>query len=140
MYRFLDRPVHTLAEHNRFLVAAMRAWTSATREGRCACRALANGFARRGVSGALPHFALAMAALDGEGLMLLRFGDVGACVTSEDEARLLALFACALEGDAPRAIRIAEQLVPPPAVQRLATAVGLVALHLANTVIEDFDK
>ena len=140
MYRFLDRPVEQLAEHNRFLVAAIRQWTLAARQGRCACRALANGFARRGVPGALVHFACAMATLDADALTILVFGEPGACVVADDEARLLALFACALEGDAPRALRIADQLVPPAAVQRLATAVGMVALHLANTTIEDLDQ
>lgn len=140
MYRFLDRPVEQLDEHHRFLVAALRRWTFAARQCRCACHALSGGFARRGVAAALPHFAILMATLDHEASMTLRFGDLDAPEVSDDEARLLALFASAIAGDAATALRQAEQLVETNAVQRVTTAAGMVAYHFAATPLAERDR
>jgi hypothetical protein len=140
VYRFLDRPVRRLDEHHQFLVAAMRVWTLAVRQGRCPCHALADGFSRRDVAGALRDFGMAMTSLDRDAMQTLRFGHVGMPTTSEDEARLLALFASAMEGDAAVTRRIAATLVAPDAVVRLATATEWIALHLIQSTITENDE
>ena len=139
MYQFLDRKVWQLDEHHRFLLAAMRLWVESARGGRCACTALADGFAARGVGAAIRDFGMATVSLDRDGIDTLRFAPRGAEAAGEDEARLLALFDAGLAGDAPRLRRIAATLVTDEAVARLATAVEWVALHLTNGVIEERD-
>lgn len=140
MYRFIDRPVATLHEHHRFLLGAVRQWTMAARAGRCRCRRLSFAFAHRGVAAALPHFDIAMATLDREAGVLLRFGALDSAATTDDEARVLALFDAALAGEAARARRIAAALVDTKAATQLTTAAGLVAMHLAQTIITEEDE
>lgn len=140
MYRFLDRPLEALDQHHRFLIGAMRHWTRAARSGRCGCRALAEAFHRAQAGEALPHFGIAMLTLDREGAALLRFGAVGADRVSDDEARVLALFERALDGDAGGARRIAATLVVEGTVAQLTTAIGLVAMHLMPTIMTEDDE
>lgn len=137
MYRFIDRPVMALDGHHRFLVAAVRQWTQAARSGRCGCRALMAGFAGWGVMPALSDFGIAMLTLDRDAQRMLRFGAVGAPAVSEDEARVLALFAAAIDGERAQVGRIAAGLVSDDSVQRLVTAVEWVALRLVQGVIAE---
>lgn len=139
MYRFLDRPAACLPEAYRFLLDAMRRWTQAARGGRCPCRALLQGFVRRGVPDALGDFGIVMATLDADAPAVLRFGLPGATVVTDDEARLLALFAGALEGAA-GLTRIAAAAGGEGAAARLAIAAERVALHLARTIIVEEDE
>lgn len=140
MYRFLDRPMAELDEPDRFLVAAFRIWTDAARGGRCPCAALLRGFATRGVMAALGDFSIAMAALDQQALTWLRFGRIGAPDTSEDEARVLALFAAARCGAAERVRRIAATLVADDAAATLAIAAEWVTHHFATPTILENDE
>lgn len=139
MYRFLDQQLAALDEHFQFLVGAMRQWTVAVRRGRCACAALAPGFAWRGIASALPDFTAAMAAVDREGERWLRFGAMTSPVVSEDEAAMLALFAAAIDGDALATRRIAATLVSDDATTPLATSVEWVALRFIQSPITQRD-
>jgi hypothetical protein len=140
MYRFLDRALWEIDEPYRFLVASVRLWVQRVRAGQCPCVALAPGFTYLHVEGALRDFTVAMAVLDRNALTTLRFGQRGALAVLEDEARILALFEAALSGECDRVRRIAATLVTDGAVASLTTAVGWVALHLAQGVIEERDR
>lgn len=140
MYRYLDRPVWDVPEPHRFLLAAMRLWVQQARAGRCPCRALADGFAARGIAPALRDFAMAMATLDGDATSTIRFADRGCPVVRDDEARLLALYDAALAGLPDRVRRIAATFVADDAAGRLATAVEWVALHLSDGTFVERDQ
>jgi hypothetical protein len=136
MYRYLDRGVGRLDEPERFLLTAMRTWVGAARAGRCCCHALHAGFARRGIAEALPDFNMLMATLDQESLGQVRFGSAGSARTTDDEARLLALFATAQEGPIGRLKRVAAGLVAEDAVARLAQAADFVATAMTDTKVQ----
>jgi len=127
MYRYLDRTVDRIDEPARFLLAAMRTWVVAARAGRCCCHALHAGFARRSIAEALPDFNMLMATLDHDGFGKIRFGPVGTARVTDDEARLLSLFAAAQEGPIARLKRVAAALVTEDAVGTLAQAADFVA-------------
>ena len=140
MYRFLDRTAATLPDRYRFLLDAMRLWTQAARAGRCPCRALLQGFVRHGVPDALRDFGAVMATLDAHAPAVLRFGLPGAARVTDDEARLLAMFAAALDGTPAPVRRVAASVGGEPAAARLAIAAERVALHLAGTIITEKDE
>ena len=133
MYQFLDRQVTALAEPHRFIIVAMRAWVTAARSGACPCAALSEGFAERGVTGALRDFTIAMTTLDHHGTAVFHFGPIACRCVSDDEARLLALFDAAANGGAVQVHRIAAALVKPGATRALATAVDWVMTRLQET-------
>jgi len=132
MYRYLDRAVDRIDEPERFLLTAMRTWVGAARAGRCCCQALHAGFAWRGVAEALPDFNMLMATLDQDGFGQIRFGAAGSARVTDDEARLLSLFATAQEGPIARLKRVAAGLVVEDAVGTLAQAADFVATAMAT--------
>ncbi len=135
MYRYLDRAIGQLAARERFLLASVRAWVAAARDGRCICSALHHGFRHHGAADALRHFSLAMAALDSEAIAPLRFGSLDFGLVTDDEARILALFDVARAGSMDRLHRVSANLVDDTATLRLAKAVDVVAraMHDVNT-------
>lgn len=130
MYAYLDRPVRDLAETDLFLVSAMRGWVAAARSGRCACGALRRGFEARAVADALTNFATAMALVDRHGIGMFRLAPVAGCCVTDDEARLLSLFALARGGDSASLGRAATVIVQKPAVPHLIHAVNFVGAAL----------
>jgi hypothetical protein len=136
LYQFLDRPVGLLPEPQGFVLSAMRLWVAGGRAGRCPCRAVLQGFVRRGVPDVLPDFGIAMAALDRDGLSRLSFVPGGATV-GEGEARALALFDAALTGMPLR--RLAAGLVAEEAVAALTLAAERVAVRLSDGVFVERD-
>lgn len=133
MYRYLDRPVASLASQDQFLVLAMRSWVAAARAGRCTCHNLRAGFQRQGIVGATQDFGILMMTLDRDAVGQLTFGACGCATTTSDEARLLALFATAREGPLTRLRRVAATFVTEDAISRLAQATDFVATALATT-------
>ena len=138
MYQFLDRPVGSLSEPHAFLLSAMRIWVASVRGRQCPCRALLYGFVRRGVPDVLQDFAIAMAALDRDGLSRLSFVPDGATV-GDGEARALAVFDAALAGVSGTVRRIAAGLVAEEAVSALALGAERVALRLSDGVFVERD-
>lgn len=133
MYRYLDRQVATLDEQDRFLIAAMRNWVGAAQTGRCDCRQLQHAFRARGMEDALQDFGILMATLNHEGVARLRFGARCEAGVTDDEARLLSLFATANTGPLTRLKHVAATLVAEPAIARLAQAVDYVSTALASS-------
>lgn len=133
MYRYLDRPVPSLDDRERFLLGAMRSWVSAVRTGRCDCQQMQRAFQARGIPDAISDFGMLMATLNREGLDKLHFGSPCAAIVTSDEARLLALFDVADAGPLLRLKRVAATLVVDDAVARLAQAADYVAMALATT-------
>lgn len=140
IYAYLDRTTGALAPPQRALLLAMRAWVAGARTGRCPCAEVGAALATTGADGVARDFGIAMATLDRDAAAPLRFGTRHADRVGDDEARLLALFDAARSGRGERVRRIAAGLVREDAVARLATAVGLVAMHLAQGVFEERDR
>lgn len=126
MYDYVDRPVASLPDPDSFILSAMRGWVAAARSGRCTCAVLGRGFEARAIPEALKDFAIAMATLDRDGCAKLGFGPVSAPTVTDDEARLLALFAMGRDGSAAQRARAAAVLVEEHAVGRLQRAISLV--------------
>lgn len=133
MYRYLDRTIATLEEQDRFLVAAMRNWVGAVQTGRCDCRQLQHAFRTRGMEDALQDFGILMATLNHEGVGRLHFGTRCEARVTDDEARLLSLFAVAQAGPLTRLKHVAATLVAEQAIARLAQAVDYVSTALAGS-------
>lgn len=133
MYRYLDRPVAMLDEGDRFLVAAMRSWVGAVQAGRCDCRQLQQSFRTRGMEDALQDFSILMGTLNHEGIGRLRFGARCEAGVTDDEARLLSLFATASSGPLTRLKHVAATFVAEQAITRLAQAVDYVSTALAGS-------
>ena len=131
MYRYLDRPVNALEPADRLLVWSMRNWVRVLSSGRCPCAALKPAFANWGIGDAHSDFNTAMLVLNGEGQGRLCFAAPCSMTVNDDEARLLALFATATEGDDARLRRLAIGLVEPAAADILATAAERVMATLA---------
>jgi hypothetical protein len=121
VYDYLDRRVVDLPDDDVFLLSAARAWVFAIRHGRCAQAMLRSGFAAHQVSGAMLAFLCAMTLVDRHGHGLMRFAPVSAPHVSDDEARLLTMFAAARVND-PRRIAIAAGLVCDDMAIQLAGA------------------
>lgn len=136
MYQFLDRSVGSLPEPHAFLLSAMRLWVASARTGRCACRAVLHGFVRRGVPDVVQDFAMAMAALDRDGLSRLTFVPDGVTV-GDGEARALAVFDAGAAGASAR--RIAAGLVTEEAVSVLALAAERVMARLTDGIFVERD-
>lgn len=134
MYRFLDRPVPELDGTSRLLVWAMRGWVVDAQVGRCACARLRPVFAAARLEPALRDFGMAMYLLNREGTGRLHFCLPDCPRIGDDEARLLALFAAAIEG-APEFERMASQLVREPWVPALQHALDELAGALWNAPV-----
>jgi len=91
MYDFLDRTIGSLDDGSRFLIWSMRGWTQSMAERRCPPSALGGSFAKSELSEALPHFHMAMMALNRDGLATMGFGAITCPHVSEAEAVMLAL-------------------------------------------------
>jgi hypothetical protein len=91
MYEYLDRSIGSLHDGSRFLIWSMRGWTQSMAERRCPPSALHGSFAKSDLADALPHFHLAMMALNRDGLDTMGFGAITCPHVSEAEAVLLAL-------------------------------------------------
>lgn len=140
MYRFLDQPVADLDEAHGFLLGAIRSWVACARAGRCLQVDLGRPFVQRGIPAALGDFAMAMAALDRDGLGRLRLSVRGSGRVNHDEARLLALFDAGLAGMPRRLRRIAAGLVSGDASPTLVQAVEQVAVALTGTIFVERDR
>ncbi|MBW4329261.1 hypothetical protein KY084_00015 [Stakelama sp. CBK3Z-3] len=130
MYAYLDRRVSDLAEADRFMLSAMRQWVGAARSGRCLCATLSAGFDARGVKDVLNDFGSAMAMLDRSGITRFRFAPACCRRVTDDEARLLTLFAFGRGGDPARLWSICASLVADAAVPRLHAAVETIGAVL----------
>ncbi len=121
LYHYLDRRVGDLADDDVFTLSAIRAWVFATRNGRCVQVMLRSGFTARRVGDALLAFMCAMTLIDRHGYGTMRFASARHPLVSDDEARVLSLFAVA-RGDDPVLIRIASSLVGEDMAVQLAGA------------------
>lgn len=129
LYDYLDRRVADLAADDVFTLSAVRTWVFAVRHGRCAQAMLRSGFASRRVADALLAFLCAMTLLDQHGHGTMRFAEVCHPGVSDDEARVLNLFAAARTAD-PGLIRIAASLVSDDMAMQLAGAARKVGAAL----------
>ncbi|GGO89706.1 hypothetical protein [Stakelama pacifica] len=130
MYAYLDRRWPELADADRFMLSAMRQWVTAARQGKCLCATLIAGFAARRATDALRDFAGAMAILDRSGTMRFRFAPPCCVRITDDEARLLALFALGRSGESYRLWQVCATLVFDEAVASLHVAVETVGAVL----------
>jgi hypothetical protein len=125
LYCYLDRRVTDLADDDVFILSAVRTWVFAARNGRCPQAMLRSGFSARHVEDALLAFLCAMTLLDRHGYGTMRFAQVRSPGISDDEARVLTLFAASRTSD-PGLIRIATSLVSDDMAVQLAGAAGKV--------------
>lgn len=128
MYDYLDRPVGTLDEGSRFLVWSMRGWTQSMAERRCPPSVLAPGYARSDLDAMLPHFHMAMMALNREGTDRLGFGAMECSLVSEAEAILLGTIALYAGDRVEQANATVALLVKPegvPVLRRALTAIAI---------------
>ncbi|WP_419807625.1 hypothetical protein [Sphingomonas sp.] len=132
MYTYLDRRTSELAEADLFVLSAMRGWVAAARGGRCVCHALARGFEQRGVLEALMEFATAMALVDRFGRAQFRFGAIACVRVTDDEARLLSLFALGRAGDREGVAIAAAGTIAAPSVPRMLVAIDTVSTALTG--------
>lgn len=131
MYQFLDRKISELDAPAAFIAGAMRMWVNAVQSGRCPCGMIAAHFAKAGLETVAGDFGMAMFTLNGDGLQQLHLAPPGCLAIRDDEARLLALFTSAIDGDQPMLAQLAATLVHDNAVPRLIQAVSIVAVHIA---------
>lgn len=125
LYCYLDRRVAELANDDVFILSAVRTWVFAARNGRCPQAMLRGGFSARHVEDALLPFLCAMTLLDLHGYGTTRFAQLRHPGITDDEARVLTLFAASRTSD-PRLIRIATGLVRDEMAVQLAGAAGKV--------------
>jgi hypothetical protein len=128
MYDFLDRPVGTLDEGSRFLVWSMRGWTQSVAERRCPPSVLAAGFARSDLDAMLPHFHMAMMALNRDGREKIGVGEMGCSIVSEGEAVMLSLVRLFAIDRVPAACATIALLVREEGVATLRRALTTVAI------------
>ena len=125
LYDYLDRRVPDLADDDVFTLSAVRTWVFAARSERCAQAMLRSGFTACHVENALLAFLCAMTLLDLHGYGKMRFASVRHPGVSDDEARVLNLFAAARIDDT-ALIRIAASLVSDDMAMQLAGAAAKV--------------
>jgi hypothetical protein len=135
MYRFMDRPVSSLAPGHQILVWSMRGWVAAMALQRCPCAALGASFERWRVADLLSDFNMTMCLLNGEAQGHLHFCRPDCGTIRDDEAMLLALFDAAASDDYRRLQRIAAQIVKPEAVSPLIAAASGAADVLRRTPV-----
>ncbi|WP_139198128.1 hypothetical protein [Sphingomonas gellani] len=129
LYDYLDRRVSELDDDDIFVLSAVRTWVFAARNGFCVQARLRSGFTKRHIAETLLPFLCAMALLDRHGYGTMRFAEVCYPNLSDDEARVLNLFAAA-RIDNPRLIRIAVGLVSDDMAVQLADATAEVGRAL----------
>lgn len=127
MYEFLDRTIGTLDDGSRFLIWSMRGWTQSMAERRCPPSALGGSFAKAGLGHALPHFHMAMMALNRDGLDRMAFGALTCPHVSEAEAVLLSLMRLLGTDRLPAAEETIKLLVKEDAVPIFRCAILAVA-------------
>lgn len=133
MYDLVDRPISALSEGSRFLLWAMRAWVSSRDCNACPPAQLAPAFLRMGAIEALPHFHIAMSALNADA-RLLSFHCIHGPVISESEAVLLRLWSDMAAAEEKRAIKVLDLLLKNDAVTGMFSAMraALPGLHIAG--------
>src|SRR3546814_18989601 len=85
----VSRPIAMLPPGSLFLLRAMRVWALACRARACPPGPLVTSFLKAGAIEALPHFHIAMAALNSDALGTLHFNCIHKPVISDGEAILL---------------------------------------------------
>jgi hypothetical protein len=130
MYQFLDRKLDELGAPAAFLVGSMRLWVASVQQARCPCRMTGLRFAKAGLGKIADDFSMAMFTLNGDALQQLHFAPPGCPNVRDDEARLLALFEGAAQGDHPALRVLASTLVDDTAIPRLIQAASIVARHV----------
>ncbi|WP_068079997.1 hypothetical protein [Novosphingobium rosa] len=133
MYQFLDRKLDELDAASLFLLREIREWVSSVQAGRCPCRTTARNFATVGLESIAEDFGMALFTLNSDGLQQLQLAKPGCLAVRDDEARLLALFQSAADGDGYRLQQLAATLVEEPAMARLMQSVSVTAAHIAAT-------
>ncbi|MET0238264.1 MAG: hypothetical protein ABW184_00050 [Sphingobium sp.] len=128
MYDYLDRPIGSLDEGSRFFIWSVRGWVQSLSERRCPPSVLGPTFARSDLSDALPHFHMAMMALNRDGIGRLGFGSLGCPHVSEAEAVLLSLVRLLGTGRSQAAAAAIPMLVREEAVTILNRALTTVAI------------
>ena len=123
MYDLIDRPVTLLPKGSRFLLWAMRAWVTVSRKGDCPPARLASAFLRMSAIEALPHFHIAMSALNVDGKAFLEFHCLHRDQISDGEAVLLHLWSDMAARNESASITIIEMLVKEEAVLPLFSAI-----------------
>lgn len=134
MYDLVDRPVSILPEGSRFLLWAMRGWVTVRGRGSCPPAQLAPAFLKMGAIEALPHFHIAMSALNCDGREVLNFHCIHQPQISESEAVLLRLWSGMAAGEERTALRVIELMVQPEAVSPVYSAIcaALPGLRMAG--------
>ncbi|MFT3977648.1 MAG: hypothetical protein QM688_11115 [Sphingomonas bacterium] len=132
VYAYLDRPLRSLAGNDLFLLSAMRGFVAAAHARRCVCQVLSVGFEARAIPEALPDFVTLMALLNRSGTTPLRFAPLVWPKVTDDEARVLALFALARQGDGDRLAVLLGELVREEAVAPMLGAIDAVDMALAG--------
>lgn len=130
MYDIIDRTIGTLDEASRFLIWSMRGWTQSMAERRCPPQTLGSSFAKSGLTDALPHFHLAMMALNRDGLDKMGFGALSCPHVSEAEAVLVSLVRLLGNGRMEAANATVALLVKEEAVPLFRRAITAVATLL----------
>ena len=133
VYRFLDRPVCSMAPGHQMILWSIRSWVVAMSLQRCPCSALGPSFERWRVAELLGDFNMAMFLLNAEGVGPLRFGQPNCATVHDDEAMLLTLFDAAADGDETLVGRLAAQVVKPEAVHAFIVALLQVSDVLRRT-------
>src|SRR3546814_1817374 len=87
LYDLVDRPIAMLPTGSLFLLRAMRGWALACRARACPPGPLVTSFLKAGAIEALPHFHIAMAALNSDALGTLHFN----CRSEEHTSELQSL-------------------------------------------------
>ncbi|HEY9581154.1 MAG TPA: hypothetical protein VIR65_14970 [Rhizorhapis sp.] len=141
MYDLVDRPIAMLPTGSLFLLRAMRGWALACRARACPPGPLVTSFLKAGAIEALPHFHIAMAALNSDALGTLHFNCIHKPVISDGEAILLQLWSDLANGNECAALRVMELLVKADAVSPVfsamrATVLGLNMAGLAPLIAE----
>src|SRR3546814_15230891 len=85
LYDLVDRPIAMLPTGSLFLLRAMRGWALACRARACPPGPLVTSFLKAGAIEALPHFHIAMAALNSAALGTLHFNCIHKPVISDGE-------------------------------------------------------
>ena len=116
MYDLVDRPVSVLPVGSRYVLWAMRGWVAALAKGACPPAKLAPAFLKMAVIEALPHFHVAMSALNGDAREMLNFYCMHRPEISESEAVLLRLWNGVAAGQDANTLKLLELLVKAEAV------------------------
>ncbi|MDO7840705.1 hypothetical protein [Sphingomonas immobilis] len=100
MYSFVDRPVDSLSQGSRFVLWAMRRWTSAREAHTCPPHALSPSFQGMGALDALSPFHLGMVVLNCHSRLAVEVAQIDQRRIGADEAVLLALWRDSLDASA----------------------------------------